>query len=322
MGLRITTRRSHVALVITRALAVGLLVGCSTAPATSPAMSPSAPSDGTVSPPPPSADATPTPWDTEVADLDNDGTRSLGSALLLMAMAFGPIPGVEATLAAPGTVGSASPAVRAIRAHLDELTPAQREAVDRYLTIPSDAKRLEVPPAGGSISPRGGTLAVIGPIVAAGYPYTRFEEEVLADATSARTRAAGYFGDMPGLGIHITHMPDEPFVTFFNPTAGAGGVEQCDVIVNSAHNDDRFVMRRAMTLDIVHCFQSRALGTEAGFAKQVPAWAWEGPAQFINLASLPDVTHAGPAEQRAQQKCLQRRTEPDRRRLIFSILRH
>jgi hypothetical protein len=47
-----------------------------------------------------------------------------------------------------------------------------------------------------------------------------------------------------------------------------------------------------MTLDIVHCFQSRTLGTEAGFEKQVPAWAWEGPAEFINLEAWPGITQS------------------------------
>ena len=85
-------------------------------------------------------------------------------------------------------------------------------------------------------------------------------------------------------------MPDEPFVSFFDPSSD-GDVPTCDVIVNSARNDDQFVMRRAMSLDVVHCFQSLWMGSDAGFEKQVPAWAWEGPAQYIHLESFPPITN-------------------------------
>src|SRR5262245_22084850 len=88
-----------------------VLVACTTDPSGPTSTSASS----SVASPHPQPSPVRTPWDAEVANLEPDGTRSLDTALRLMAMAFGPIPGVDAATAAPGTVDSASPAVRAIR---------------------------------------------------------------------------------------------------------------------------------------------------------------------------------------------------------------
>ena len=41
-----------------------------------------------------------------------------------------------------------------------------------------------------------------------------------------------------------------------------------------------------------------------------------------DLVLLPDIPHGRTADQQANKKCLQRRSKPERRRLIFSISRH
>ena len=129
-------------------------------------------------------------------------------------------PGVDAPIAAAGTVDSASPAVRVIRGHLDELTAEQRAAVERYLTPPADSKVLEVPPAGTSSLPLPDTLALIHPLFAEGPGYTDIEQETLDEGQRIRTAAAAYFGDIPILRIRLTFQPDEPFLSFFDPTIG------------------------------------------------------------------------------------------------------
>src|ERR1035437_6451073 len=45
-------------------------------------------------------------------------------------------------------------------------------------------------------------------------------------------------------------------------------------------------------------------------------------AEPVNFVLLPDKADGRAADEQAQKRRLQRRTEPDRRRLIFSILRH
>jgi hypothetical protein len=240
-----------------------------------------------------------TPWQQEMANLEPDGTRSLESALRLFVLAFGPLPGVDGTGAAAGTVDSASPAVGAIRAHWDELTPDQQAAVEGYLAVPNDATTLEVPvvpassPSPLGVQPSGArtsrSIAMVGgAILADPRPYTNLEQELIEEAARVRAWAATYFGDIPELVVQLPFDPNEPYLTFFNPTAGATGVDRCQVVVNNANaNDNRFQTRRALTLDIVHCLQSHAMGNESGLEGQVPPWAWDGPAQFIAFEMWP-----------------------------------
>ena len=241
------------------------------------------------SPSRPVVESTATAWDNAVADVEPDGTRSLESALTLFAMAFGPLPGVAATTAQAGTVDSASPAVRAVYAHWDELTSEQQQAVESYLAVPDDVRTLDVPPAGTGFVAPGGSVAAVGGVFADdARPYTNLEQELLDEAARARSWAATYFGDIPELAIQIPNDPNEPYLTFFNPNSGTNGVQRCQVIVNYAHaNDNRFRTRRALTLDIVHCLQSWVLGNESGAEGQVPGWAWEGPAEYIVLELWP-----------------------------------
>ena len=264
--------------------ALAVTTACGTAsPASTPSSSPS---------PSPIA-LEPTPWQAEILDLEPDGTRSLDSALTLFAMAFGPVPGVAATTAEAGTVGSASPAVRVIRERREEFTEEQRAAVDRYLTPSADSRTIEIPAGGTSTSfSLPGAVAAIGPVAQDDDPFVRDLKQL---GEQARRAAAPYFGDMPnqpdgkpGLSIRTTYAPSEAFVTFFNPMFGPGGFEKCDVIVNSAHADlGLSQIGRPLTLDVVHCFQSWRMGSEQGFDGNVPAWAWEGPAEYIMLEAWP-----------------------------------
>ena len=99
----------------------------------------------------PAALAARTPWQTELTNLEPDGTRSLESALTLFAMAFGPIPGVQVETA-DEPVGSASPAVRAIAAQRDNLTDEQRTAIDGYMTAAEDGSEVGVPTASSGMT--------------------------------------------------------------------------------------------------------------------------------------------------------------------------
>ena len=262
-------------------LVVVIVAGCSGA---SPSPSPTLPA----------ALAGRTPWQTELTNLEADGTRSLESALTLFAMAFGPIPGVSASTSAAGTVGSASPAVRVVRELRDQLTNEQRAAVDGYLAEPVDAKTIEIPAVSTSRTASLPNALGIIDVAADEAPLDPFERDVKQIGVQARAAAARYFGDIPnqadgkpGVSVRISHAPGEPYMSFFNPTFGPGGFEKCDVHVNSATAGNLSLAGRSITLDMVHCFQSWRSGSEQGFDGNVPAWAWDGPAEYIMLESWP-----------------------------------
>jgi hypothetical protein len=226
-----------------------------------------------------------TPWEQELANVDAEGIRSLDSALKLFSMAFGSVPGVQAP-ASSGVVGSASPAVRTIRAHLDELTTDQRAAIDRYLTPPADAKTINVAPRSRFQLPDRLAVAPI-PLVAEGYPYTNFEEELTEDASAAAFSASRYYGLIPQIHVRMFNFGADSAISFFNATFEGDELANCDVFVNTATgNVDRFATRRALALDVVHCYQTWSMGFESN-PGEVPAWAWEGPAEYILLETFP-----------------------------------
>ena len=283
--------RSGAGLALAGVLLVAASAGCSASNTTAQPATPGSTASGSSTSP--GATAPPeTPWEHELDNLQPDGTRTLESGLRLFAMAFGPIPGVEVATAAPGTVDSASPAVRVVRQHLAELPAAQRQAIEADLAVTDDQPALAVPASSPATSWTGGTvpLAMIRPILGA-LTYTDPRAEIEQEATRAYDQAASYFGPMPNLRIRFHSFGDPGFITFFNPIAGAGGVSGCDVILNTDTYDlDRFATRRGLTLDIVHCFQSWKLGSDAGLGGGEPGWAWEGPAEYILREIWPAVS--------------------------------
>jgi hypothetical protein len=272
-------------------------VGCTSVASPSPSPLPSSLADAS-----PSADASPgvstpelSPWQQELAGVEPDGTRSLESALALFAMAFGPIPGVAAPPTGAGSIGSASPAVRVVNALRDRLTDEQRAAVAGYLALSDDSRRIDVPAELGlRFAGLPGALALSGVMVGQD-GYDPEERDLQRLGAQARRAAERFFGPMSAapdgtsrISIRTTWAPNEPFVTFFNPVFGPSGFEKCDVHVNRARAaDDRGLTGRALTLDVVHCYQSWKLGTDQGFDGNVPAWAWEGPAEYMMLDTFP-----------------------------------
>jgi hypothetical protein len=228
----------------------------------------------------------PSAWQEEILNLESDGRRSLDSALKLFVMAFGPLPGVDATTAAAGTVDSATPALRVLRERRDELTQEQRDAIDEMLAPSDDDVILEIGPAGApeeSSSPI--PQAVAGAIEQG---YDPLERDLKRIGDQARTAAARYFGDIPQFELRVTRNISGPWLSFFNPTFGPAGFEKCDVFVNEdTAGGNLGATGRSITLDAVHCFQSWKMGSEQGFDGNVPAWAWDGPAEYISLGSWP-----------------------------------
>ncbi len=98
-------------------------------------------------------DVAETAWGHEAANLDQNGQRSLESALRLFSLAFGDVPGTSAT---PDGVPilSASLAIRAMASHWSELTPNQQAYFNTSLAVPSDAFSVEVGPVESTSSLR------------------------------------------------------------------------------------------------------------------------------------------------------------------------
>ena len=85
-----------------------------------------------------------TPWDRALDAIDADGTFSKEVALDLFAIAFGDMPGVNTPARGGATSRSGTLALRAVLAHEDELTPAQRARVAEVRTIPRDGATVPI----------------------------------------------------------------------------------------------------------------------------------------------------------------------------------
>ena len=233
-----------------------------------------------------------TPWQEELYNLQPDGTRTLDSALKMMAMAFGPIPGVDAKAQPAGDVGSATPAVRVVQPNLAQLTAEQQAAVTKYLTPPADTQSYPLDP---SPSPSGNRLHGL-PLAYANL-LAVYDDPFIADVMNignlGSARAAEYFGTIPpfegkpAVNVRFGTWDDGPFVSFHNPVWSPTGY-RCDVLVNMYNaKKDRHLTYVSVVLDVVACYQSWVLGTEQGFMHQVPAWAWEGPEYYVAASVLP-----------------------------------
>jgi hypothetical protein len=282
-------------------LVAALVIGCSAAAPTSPPGS-ADPSSGAKGPAssgagssvaPTSGASTPaeTPWQAELEDLQPDGTRSLDSALRLFAMAFGPIPGVGAPPAAPGTVGSASPALQVIQAHIDLLSADQRAAVQAAIEVHETHAPIRVT-AGTAADRSGIVLASVhsttraptpGTGDALAYSSSTFYADLQSQADRVATQAAQYYGAVPNVFVRIYDDANQALMTFVEQTPAG-----CDVFVNQATVEpDLWNGRRALSLDIVHCFEIVYLRTNDALRAPPPAWAWDGPAEYVLLECWP-----------------------------------
>jgi hypothetical protein len=250
-----------------------------------------------------------TPWQQELAKAGPDGSRSVDSALRLFAMAFGPIPGVDAQPPAAGSIDSATPAVEAIRGHLAELSAEQRAAVLQDLSPKTQGDPIEVPApgsgaAGAASAERSGTggagVAVargsrdaLGGSVVLAAALSDIRTEVVADATKAWSAATSYYGNLGiNLSIQFVDLSDPSFRTYLD----FGDLRaNCVVDVDSSAWDG-VATRRALTLDVVHCFQDAFEGAIADAAHRhfepggEGLWNTWGAAEYITSALWPLTT--------------------------------
>lgn len=290
---------------------VALIGGCSsTAPAPSPSASAGAPSATpalpTTSPPPtapavtallsgsPSASvATPaeaplpplgsTAWERELRNVNPDGTRTLESALRLFAIAFGPLPGVQAP-ADGRLVDDGTLAVRAVLAHDRELTPEQRAAIAKAIAPPDGAFHITVDPGQAWIA---GSAALRSDVFMPAFePPPDVQARLVQESHNIRSFYAGKLGEIPGL-IEIFLSGDRP-----EPQPGllllgqshpiydnAGKYAGCTLVITGNATDlgDAAALR-TMSHEIFHCFESSIVPRSDW--DPMPDWIMEGAADW------------------------------------------
>ena len=224
----------------------------------------------------------------------------MASALRLFAIAFGPLPGVDAP-ADHRRVRSASVAVRAIRAYEDELTPDQRTAVAAYLTPPADALTIEVGPVGSATSSpsvalsRGGTPAValaaltLHPAgVPAAVPGPEVGNAIAMVARNARAAIAARIGsDIPGPIAVVLTGKDDPNYGYGDATWQGDAYAGCTIEITAKATDaEPLVIINVVTHEVFHCFEARDYRKgDWGFA---PDWVIEGAAEWAAADIAPD----------------------------------
>jgi hypothetical protein len=249
-----------------------------------------------VTPPPSFAAAPEGPWEAELDDVAADGTRSLDSALQLFAMAYGPIPGVDAPPDA-GEVHEGTLARRAVLARYDQLTAEQQAAVDEWLAPDPDAPFVLIGPE----DDRGSTSNALALHDGAGVLIAADEEENLTPAQQAiqdattdyRFAIEAKIGAIPG-PIKLS-FPD-----IVNPEALA---DADGIWVNNVYTgceirwfknglaDAALNILLTAAHEVFHCFQAAAIQPRLTYLL-APDWYQEGGAEWVSyvIAGAPQDT--------------------------------
>ncbi len=257
--------------------------------------------------------------------MNSDGVLDLEGVLQLFSYAVAPLPGVTVPSGGPDSTGDwGELALEAMAPHLDELSPAQREAVLRYYqpapgTTPIS---IEAGAAGGrSAAPRapGRVLEAAFftlPDPAPTSPTTAVQAAIVSDirgaVTAEATKLGHAIGDTPTSGspaaVHVVFAANDlklgkggiaPAWTLGShdtlrtdgKTDFAGGVDNCTIFVGPsiwAHWGPTPLEVAQMYHEVFHCYQFFVIGHfTAAAAYAAPAWVSEGGATWA-AASIAD----------------------------------
>jgi len=236
-------------------------------------------------------DISSTPWAGELQNLQPDGTRSLDSALRLFAIAFGPLPGVQAPTDQTG-VRSGDVAIAAIMAHQTELTPAQNAAVQAYLAPSPDAVNIDIDPVPPKAL-KGGSAAARAAVVGSGSARTPVaftadapsaEQKLLIEQLGDLTRAeiAAHIGfDIPGkIKLSIGGTDKDGDFGFALPTNNAT-YTGCQVsLLEPAVNGEANSLTNTMAHEMFHCFEFYMIHPPGDFDRYGD-WLMEGAAEWV-----------------------------------------
>ena len=224
-----------------------------------------------------------TPWDTELRQVNPDGTRSADSALRLFAMAYGPVPGVDdvpqLATRVEGTI-----ARRAVMAHYDELTADQQAAVDAAFAPDPNADVVEIGPVAQSTT--GGSTGGLADADAVSFVTADLTplEQAIADATNEyRAAIAAKIGDIPGeikLSFPKEQRPDALADTDGVWTSGSYGGCEINWYV-AGLTDDPLNMLLTAAHETFHCFQAAAINNKQRYYA-APDWYLEGGAEWVS----------------------------------------
>jgi hypothetical protein len=221
-----------------------------------------------------------TAWQRAVDAVDADGKYSKDAALKLFAIAFGGMPGVELPATPSGAVRSGTIALRAVLAHLGELTDAQRARIDEIRAVPGDSAGV---PIVLSLSGAGHANAPAIPPVSDGE-----RNLIKAKALQLRQDIKARVGtDIPG-DMSIVFDPRERL----DPVTGkpnavglavtnfrAGKYTGCVIHLYPATFKNGANVVTTLAHEMIHCFQG-AIAADEYWYTAASQWAYEGSAEW------------------------------------------
>ena len=231
-----------------------------------------------------------TAWEQELSNLAEDGTRSVESALRLFAMAFGPLPDVAVASDDPGEIMSGSVAARAIRAHWDDLSPAQRTAVEQYLAIPPDVEPYAVPATSANAQPAPGPVALgpargDSPISGAIAATDPFIESTLEQIKVLRQHLADRWGGFPNEVFTYFRLDQSGSYTYYDVdvTPGKPQAFACRLFVTASGKDaGPAKLYVSLAHEIFYCGAAAKLQSKEA-VDLVPGWVLEGGAHYFAM---------------------------------------
>jgi hypothetical protein len=213
----------------------------------------------------------PPEWRAELANVAADGTRSADSALRLFALAFAPLPGVDAS-PAEGPIHDGTIAVRAIRAHWDELSADQQAAVSAALTPPADAPVIVDQPVSG-LAPR-----IIFAAAPQGLVSAVHDVEL-----NMRDQIAGMLGmTLPGTITSVFDDTANPAYAVTEADFAGGHYNGCTITfyADTIHGEPLEVTN-TVAHEVFHCFEAAGGFTDDTTWGNAPDWWVEGGAEWV-----------------------------------------
>jgi hypothetical protein len=242
-----------------------------------------------------------TPWTRELANVADDGTRSLESSLKLFTIAFGPLPGVEAPPTEPSVVRSGTIALLAVRGYWGQLTPDQQAAVTAIVE-PQPGDIIDVLPEDVSLQPGVSGIIPVGLRAAAAVPAAtpvstpwqldelkaRFKAFLIEYEPEISSRLGG--AKLPG-PVTLSFDNNQVYAATGGPADASSGphynlktgkMDGCSVRLYPQALKDLYKGSVANTAahELFHCFQHAGTGLPDGWWEGHDWWV-EGGAEWV-----------------------------------------